>query len=415
MSLTNGWTGGQYSLFRAIFGCYLGVHWAALAPWAAELFSNQGVLPDSSASPLIHLFPNVLALYDGPAFVTALLVTAAGLSVLFALGWHDRPAALGIWYIAACLFGRNPLIANPGLPYVGWLLLAHVFLPPAPYGSLAARGRPDPGCGWRMPGSIFAVAWILLALGYSYSGYTKLVSPSWVDGTALERVLNNPLARPGPVRDLVLSFPAWLLKLGTWAGLGLELSFAPLALFRRARPIVWGLLLLMHLSLIVLIDFADLSFGMVMIHFFTFDPAWIRPLASSKPETIFYDGGCGLCHRWVRFVLAEDRTGQAFRFAPLQGDAFQNSLNEKDRANLPDSVVVLRDDGRLLMRSRAIFYILRRLGGLWRLLAAPVAILPAGLMDGAYDAVARIRHRLFPKPGDLCPVIPADLRKRFDF
>src|SRR5207245_3602172 len=54
----NGWTGGQYSLFRAVFGLYLFVHFVELVPWGAELFSNRGVLPHAAASPLIHLFPN---------------------------------------------------------------------------------------------------------------------------------------------------------------------------------------------------------------------------------------------------------------------------------------------------------------------------------------------------------------------
>jgi hypothetical protein len=38
----------------------------------------------------------------------------------------------------------------------------------------------------------------------------------------------------------------------------------------------------MHLSLIALIDFADLSLGMVLIHLFTFDPGWVTPL----PKTV---------------------------------------------------------------------------------------------------------------------------------
>src|SRR5262249_33464003 len=161
---------------------------------------------------------------------------AAALSVLFAVGRYDRPAAVVLWYVWACLFGRNPLIANPGLPFVGWLLLAHACLPAAPYGSWAARGRPDPGGGWRMPPALLPAPGPLRALGYSYSGYTKLVSPSWLDGSALARVLDNPLARPGPVREALLALPAWVLRLATWAALGLELSFAPLALFRRLRP-----------------------------------------------------------------------------------------------------------------------------------------------------------------------------------
>jgi predicted DCC family thiol-disulfide oxidoreductase YuxK len=411
--MNNGWTGGQYSLVRAVFGSYLLVHFVCLAPWAAELFSNQGVLADGRASPLLHLFPNVLALWDHPAVVTGLVIAAAALSVAFAVGFHDRPAAVLLWYIWACLHGRMPLISNPGLPYVGWLLLAHAFLPPAPYGSWAARRRADPGNGWRMPESIFLVAWILMALGYTYSGYTKLISPSWLNGTALARVLENPLARPGPVRDALLALPSGFLHLATWAALFLELSFAPLALVPRLRPLLWGLLLAMHVNLIVVIDFADLSLGMVMLHLFTFDPAWIRPRPTRAPDTVFYDGQCGLCHRAVRFLLSEDRLGVAFTFAPLGGEAFRAALPEARRKGLPDSLVVLTGDGSVLVRSMAVRYLLQRLGGAWRVLGDAAGIVPARVLDRVYDFVARMRFRLFARPATICPLVPKHLQNRF--
>jgi len=254
-------------------------------------------------------------------------VAAAGLSVLFAAGWHDRIAAVLLWYVWACLHGRMPLITNPSLPFVGWMLLAHACLPPAPYGSWAARGRADPGGGWRMTPAIFAAAWVLMALGYSCGGYTKLISPSWLDGTALARVLDSPLTRPGLPRQMLLALPGWMLHLVSWSALGLELGFAPLALFRRARPWAWAAMLLMHLSLIVLIDFADLSLGMVLLHLFTFDPAWVRP-RKAPTEMIFSDSNSGLCRWAVRFVLAEDQAGDTFRFAPLGGAAFHAAVSE---------------------------------------------------------------------------------------
>ena len=131
--MKNGWTGGQYSLYRAIFGIYLFIHFVHLVAWGKELFSSEGVLGEASASPLIYLFPNILTLLDSPIFITLFLSVGAFSSLLFIIGWWDRLAAIVLWYVLACLFGRNPLISNPGLPYVGWLLLAHVFIPKEPY------------------------------------------------------------------------------------------------------------------------------------------------------------------------------------------------------------------------------------------------------------------------------------------
>lgn len=409
----NQWTGGQYSIFRALLGTYLFVHFAQLVPWGAELFSRRGVLPQASASPVLYLFPNVLALCDAPAFVTALLLAATGLSLLLAIGWRDRAAAVALWYVWACLFGRNPLIGNPGLPYVGLLLLVHACLPRAPYGSWERRGVSDPGGAWRMPQELFTVVWILMALGYSYSGYTKLISPSWLDGSGFAHVLNNPLARPGVVRDWLLALPPVLLQAATWGALAAELSFAPLALFRRLRPWLWGATLAMHLGLIALIDFADLSLGMVMLHLFTFDPGWMRPRGVPATTLVFYDGHCGLCHRVVRWLIAEDRAG-VLRFAPLDGAAFREAVLTAPRTKLPDSVIVQTNDGTLLARSTAVLYLMQRLGGVWRMLGCAGAAIPVGLRDRAYDVVARIRWRLFAAPIAACPLLPAHLRARFE-
>ena len=46
-----------------------------------------------------------------------------------------------------------------------------------------------------------------MAAGYSYGGFTKLTSPSWLDGSALSHVLSNPLARPTLLREWLLAQP----------------------------------------------------------------------------------------------------------------------------------------------------------------------------------------------------------------
>ena len=134
---------------------------------------------------------------------------------------------------------------------------------------------------------------------------------------------------------------------------------------------------------------------------------------SEQQATLFYDGGCGLCHRSVRFVLRADRDGRAFRFAPLGGETFRAQVRAAG-GGLPDSLVVRTADGRLLTRFRGVLHVLERLGGFWRALGALASLPPPAWGDAAYDAVARVRHRLFEKPPETCPVSPPELRKRFD-
>jgi predicted DCC family thiol-disulfide oxidoreductase YuxK len=262
-----------------------------------------------------------------------------------------------------------------------------------------------------VPPLLFAGAWILMALGYTYSGAAKLASPSWLDGTAVAHVLENPLARPGVLRQTILALPDGLLKLGTWATLAFELLFAPLALSRRGRPWIWTLGLAMHLGLIALINFADLSLGMVMLHLFTFDPAWVPPVNARATETLFYDAQCGLCHGAVRFLLAEDHTpGGAFRFAPLGGQTFRAAIPKA--FDLADGLVLLTDDERILTRSRAALHVGQRLGGLWRVTAWFAGLLPTAALDRRYNAVARVRYRLFARPEGVCPIAARHLHSR---
>jgi len=408
--MNNGWTRGQYNIYRVVLGVYLLQHFLFLLPWGPELFSSQGVLPSGTLSPFMHLFPNIFWLCDSPFFVSAVLGVCALLSGCLTLGKWDRPAAFLLWYLWACFYGRNPLIGNPSMPFVGWLLLAH--------GVIAASGKTESApstderdAQWTLPSEIYLAAWVLLALGYTYSGYTKLVSPSWVDGSALTRILANPLARNGSLRTLLLAAPPWALRCATWSALALELSFAPLALSRRARPWIWSAMVAMHLGLALLINFADLTAGMLLAHLFTFDPAWM-PARQSEGEIIFFDGECGLCHGFVRFVLRENHAAQPFSFAPLQGQFVREIIPDEVRNKLPDSIVLARGE-RILVKSDAVLYVLARLGGLWTLLSTILRIVPSRLLDVAYDHTARLRKTIGGAKGALCPLAPALWRMRF--
>ena len=137
------------------------------------------------------------------------------------------------------------------------------------------------------------------------------------------------------------------------------------------------------------------------------------PLAQTT-DILFYDGHCGLCHKAVRFIMKHDRSGIAFRFAPLDGKTFEATVPVDRRPRLCDSMVVQTHQGLLLIRSNAWIHILQRLGGTWKIVAAVVALIPRPLRDLLYDVIARVRYRMFGRPDDWCPVVPHNLRARFD-
>jgi len=138
-----------------------------------------------------------------------------------------------------------------------------------------------------------------------------------------------------------------------------------------------------------------------------------RRARAEELPLLFYDGGCGICHLWVRFVLWADPQGST-RFAPLGGETFVGRVAEGERQGLPDSLVLVTPDGRLLTRSAAVVQLLREMGGFWRGLAAVGAVVPRGLADALYDAFARRRHWIAPRPEGVCPIVPEPVRKRFD-
>jgi predicted DCC family thiol-disulfide oxidoreductase YuxK len=132
-----------------------------------------------------------------------------------------------------------------------------------------------------------------------------------------------------------------------------------------------------------------------------------------SPELLFYDGHCGLCHRAVLFVIKHDPEGKLFRFAPLQGETFKSRLPEKQRATLPDSMIIETQNGALLLRSDAWIHILRRLGGKWKLLATLLSLSPRPLRDFLYNRIASVRHKMF-RGDNVCPLVPPELSARFN-
>ena len=133
------------------------------------------------------------------------------------------------------------------------------------------------------------------------------------------------------------------------------------------------------------------------------------------PRLILYDNVCGFCDASVQFVLERDNERQ-FCFAALQGET-ASRLRSAEPAALPedlDTIVYVDNTGtqpRILLRSRAIFAILRELYGSSRALHLLEA-LPHGLSDALYGLFAATRYRLFGKL-DSCRVPTPEERDRF--
>jgi predicted DCC family thiol-disulfide oxidoreductase YuxK len=289
-----------------------------------------------------------------------------------------------------------------------WLLVLHLFVPPAPYGSWEARARPDPGGGWRMPRRVWHAAWIGWALENGLAALNGsralLVSPS------------EPMAFGG------LAMIGWLLQVFVVAA----------AIHPPLRRPAWSAMWIWQIAWLSATGWAGSAPSFAMLHLLAVDPGWLAARSwlvpsdstverscSPRVARLFYDGECGFCHRSVRFVLAEEGPSPdalRFRFAPLESPAFAEMLERHPglAGSLPDSIVLELEDGTIRTRATAALEIASRLGGLWRLLSIAGRGLPRAALDRGYDTLARVRKRIFARPKASCPIVPPAMRERFE-
>lgn len=361
--MNTGHTGGQYSLWRAATGIVV----AALLARAA------------------------LAGASGPVWF-AVHATGALAALLFAIGLRDRAAAAvaALALLAPIPFDGGAVAdATPFLPAsLAIPLVAHLLLPPAPFGSFAARGRFDPAGGWRFPARMLGFLWGAQSALFALAGGSVLLGAA---GPEAEAIL--PLA--GTAWRVPAAIVAVLLPIGV-----------PL---RRVRPAAWLLG-----ALLIAAGLPDATvLGAFALQLLLFDPAWIPSRRAAGPDRVFYDGACGFCQRAIRVILAEDSSGDRFRLAPRRSAAFVDAVLPEARAALPSSIVVVTAEGAVLVRSAATIRLLVRLGGVWRILGTFLAIIPPPLRDLGYRGIAAVRHRLLPAPERACPLLPPELRARF--
>lgn len=242
----------HYTYFRVLFGLYLFWHFYEVQPYAKELFTTDGMLSNSTL-PTTFITAHLDFI---ETHIETFILTLMFCSVALIFGFMQTLTSLILWFGWSYLFNRNIFISNPGIPYVGLLLLVCAIGP-------------------EKNENIYWIMWFLMMMGYTVSGLHKLLlCQSWVDGTALYHVISSPIARDNILTSTFLSLPLWMIKICTWGSLVLEITSLPLGTFYHTRKWYWIALVGMHLGVLALINFTDLTIGMLMVHAFTFDEKW---------------------------------------------------------------------------------------------------------------------------------------------
>lgn len=132
--------------------------------------------------------------------------------------------------------------------------------------------------------------------------------------------------------------------------------------------------------------------------------------AGTGSAVIVFDGVCALCNRWVRFLLRFDRKGR-YRFAAMQGQQGSAMLRAHGLDPQDPMSFLLLDAQGTWTDTDAILRVLAGLGGGWRL-SGVLKVLPRGLRDAAYRALARNRYRWFGR-NDACHLPAPEQAARF--
>ena len=169
----------------------------------------------------------------------------------------------------------------------------------------------------------------------------------------------------------------------------LEFS-APLCLLsRRYRVFFVPVMLSVHLMIYLTMHISFSQLALLYVVFIDSRHWSPRRLDAPATGTVFFDGVCGLCNRFVDFLIAHDRA-RRLRFAPLTG-----ASAARLHLTVANADTVMYAEGRdVLDRSSAAIAAVSRLGGGWSF-AAVLGLVPRPVRDLIYDWVARHRYDWF--------------------
>tara|TARA_B100000214_G_scaffold100203_1_gene69855 strand:- start:141 stop:545 length:405 start_codon:yes stop_codon:yes gene_type:complete len=124
-------------------------------------------------------------------------------------------------------------------------------------------------------------------------------------------------------------------------------------------------------------------------------------------EVIIYDGICVLCNKYIKWVLDKDKE-KFFLITNLQSKFTEEKFPELRKI---DSVAVIKKNGEIVQKSKAVNHILKSINRLI-LLRIILNILPLSISNLFYDIVAKSRYKVFGKY-DSCQLPEPEYKSRF--
>jgi predicted DCC family thiol-disulfide oxidoreductase YuxK len=125
-------------------------------------------------------------------------------------------------------------------------------------------------------------------------------------------------------------------------------------------------------------------------------------------KIVFYDSDCNLCDGFIQFIL-NNNSSKSLKIAPLFGSNYDRLLNDS-QLNLTKDSIILYENGKVYMSSKAVIKIINELNTPYRWLSV-FRFFPKAMLEMLYGYVAKNRYRWFGKR-EFCQMPSLENRSR---
>jgi predicted DCC family thiol-disulfide oxidoreductase YuxK len=132
-------------------------------------------------------------------------------------------------------------------------------------------------------------------------------------------------------------------------------------------------------------------------------------LIDPRGTIVFFDGECGLCNKFVKFVIKYN-SQRDMRYCWLQSDIAVGILTKKDVV-VDMSSIILIDNDRVYFESEAFLRIVSKLDYPARLLFV-LRVFPRFVANYTYRLISRRRYGIFGK-SEMCEIPKEEHRDLF--
>jgi predicted DCC family thiol-disulfide oxidoreductase YuxK len=362
-------------LARMGIGALLLLHYGMATPYLFDFWGDDGWMPRALAMQDISPWTqSVFFYFNAPwqwvAFHALFLFCCAALAVGWRTSWvkwivligqisyqhRDVNLTYGVDHILACLLlilcvapiGRAMSLDRARAVRAVKRLDLAATLPPyeSPWACACTR-----------------LMQIQMAVLFFYSGVAK-VGSTWWDGDALWYVFStNEYYKPFLLDVFARHY--WLVNIGSYAPVLIEIAFPFLIWQWRTRPYLLAAAIFLHLEIAIFMHLYYFSSAMIMGHTSFVRPEWLMRLREAWKRRMgnmemIYDGRCGFCVRSMAWFLSFDGLQQIgirdFRTnpSPVVSDA-----------EVEQALYLVLPDGRALPGFEAYRYVVLRVPGLW--------------------------------------------------